>query len=79
MKGAYVIINLLLAVFDAVLTVTGAFDWNLVAHGHIMDWFRGLGDGALGLFWMVCIVHDLLILNALWYVVYRIDSAQKSR
>jgi len=70
MKRAFLTINLLFIPIDAILIVTGYFDWNYIVHGHLLDMFVGQGDGKLGLYWLVCMLHDLLLLNALLIAVH---------
>jgi hypothetical protein len=70
MKVQLIIINVVFVLVDAYLTVTGYFDFNLIFHNHIMALFLGHSDGYLGLFWLICLLHDVVILNAIILAFY---------
>ena len=70
MKRGFVTINLLFISIDAFLIVTGFFDWNHMVHGHLLNLFVGQSDGKIGLFWLICIIHDLLLLNGLLLAIH---------
>jgi len=77
MNGKIFIINLLFTLLDIFLIVTGYFNFNVIFHGHIMNFFLGQSDGYLGLFWLVCLAHDLLIFNAILFAFHFLRKRPK--
>ena len=57
-------------IIDAYFIVMGDLDFNSIFHRHIITIFRGHSDGYLGCFWLVCFVHDLVILNLVILTVH---------
>lgn len=70
MKPKILIINAVFAIVDAYLIITGYLNFNLVFHNHIITLFIGHNDAYLGLFWLICFVHDLAIFNLVILIVY---------
>lgn len=63
MKLKLLIINFVFMIIDAYFIVMGNLNFNSIFHRHIITIFMGHSDGDLGLFWLVCFVHDLVIFN----------------
>jgi len=74
MKSKIIIINALFAIVDAFLIITGYLNFNSIFHNHIITLLVVHGDGYLGLFWLLCFVQDLLILNLLILIFYFIKK-----
>ena len=56
-------------IVDTYFIVIGALNFNSIFHRHIITIFIGHSDGYLGLFWLVCFVHDLVIFNFMILIV----------
>jgi hypothetical protein len=63
MKWKLLIFNFGFVIIDAYFIVTGALNFNAVFHPHIISIFRGQSDTLLGWFWLICLAHDLIIVN----------------
>ena len=74
MKLKHLIINFVFMIVDAYFIIVGSFNFNSIFHRHIITIFIGHGDGYLGLFWLVCFVHDLIIFNLIILIVHFIKK-----
>ena len=72
MKWKILIFNFGFAIIDAYFIVMGALNFHEVFHPHIWAIFRGHSDGLLGWFWLICLAHDLVIVNLMIFVVFHI-------
>jgi hypothetical protein len=70
MKSKILITNAIFAISDSYLIITGYLNFNLIFHSHIIELFVGRGDGYLGLFWLICFVHDLVFFNLVILIIY---------
>ncbi len=61
-------ISLILGTLTIPLTIGGFFNYNMIVHQHLMQIFGHLGDGALGIFFLVCYVHDAIAIFVILYL-----------
>jgi len=70
MKLRFLILNFVFMIVDVYFIVMGDLNFNSIFHQHIASIFIGHSNGYLGLFWLVCCIHDVVIFNLIILMGY---------
>jgi len=81
MKRTYknIIFSLFLGAFTIPLTIGGIFDYNMIVHQHLIQIFGQFGDGALGIFFLLCYLHDSIIIFVILHLTTSLTKKLKRK
>lgn len=66
-----IFITFVFSLISLFLTISGYFNYNYLIHSHILTLFKGKGDGLLGVFFLVCFIHDFIVVFLLNFIIYK--------